>query len=61
MVNIKVPKESSELHNNHCKANNYKTVEESISNAPIEILLQGITIMLQTEVNNINLYSLHLN
>lgn len=55
-ANIKVPQESSELYNNHCKAN--KTVEEFISNAPIQILLQGITITLQTNVKNINLNSL---
>ncbi|OAB81679.1 hypothetical protein WSTR_04025 [Wolbachia endosymbiont of Laodelphax striatellus] len=52
-ANIKVPKESEELHNNYHKAN--KTVEEFISNAPIQILLQGITITLQTNVKNINL------
>ncbi|WP_143689161.1 hypothetical protein [Wolbachia endosymbiont of Nilaparvata lugens] len=52
-ANIKVPKESEELHNNYHKAN--KTVEELISNAPIQILLQGITITLQTNVKNINL------
>ncbi|WP_264682640.1 MULTISPECIES: hypothetical protein [unclassified Wolbachia] len=55
-ANIKVPKESEELHNNYHKAN--KTVEEFISNAPIQILLQGITITLQTDVKNINLGSL---
>ncbi|GFR28519.1 riboflavin synthase [Trichonephila clavata] len=55
-VNIKVPKESEKLYNNYHKAN--KTVEEFISNAPIQILLQGITITLQTDVKNINLGSL---
>ncbi|WP_353278315.1 hypothetical protein [Wolbachia endosymbiont (group B) of Longitarsus flavicornis] len=55
-ANIKVPKESEELHNNYHKAN--KTVEEFISNASIQILLQGITITLQTDVKNINLVSL---
>lgn len=53
-ANIKVPKESEELYNNH-KAN--KTVEEFISNASIQILLQGITITLKTD-KNINLDSL---
>ena len=48
-----MPKESEELYNNYHKAN--KTVEEFISNAPIQILLQGITITLQTDVKNINL------
>ncbi len=52
-ANIKVPKESEESYNSCCK-----TVEEFISNAPIQILLQGITITLQTEVQNINLGSL---
>ncbi|WP_353276577.1 hypothetical protein [Wolbachia endosymbiont (group B) of Villa cingulata] len=55
-ANIKVAKESEELYNNYHKAN--KTVEECISNAPIQILLQGITITLQTNVKNINLDSL---
>lgn len=55
-ANIKVPKESEKLYNNHHKAN--KTVEEFISNAPIQIPLQGITITLQTDVKNINLGSL---
>ncbi|WP_264729982.1 hypothetical protein [Wolbachia endosymbiont (group B) of Episyrphus balteatus] len=54
-ANIKVPKESEELYNNHHKAN--KTVEEFISNASIQILLQGITITLKTD-KNINLDSL---
>lgn len=52
-ANIKMPKESEELYNSYCK-----TVEEFINNAPIQILLQGITITLQTEVKNINLNSL---
>ncbi|QCB62326.1 hypothetical protein EJB00_01400 [Wolbachia endosymbiont of Drosophila mauritiana] len=55
-ANIKVPKESEKLYNNYHKAN--KTVEEFISNAPIQILLQGIKITLQTDVKNINLGSL---
>ncbi|MCJ7454584.1 MAG: hypothetical protein MUP48_03965, partial [Wolbachia endosymbiont of Homalodisca vitripennis] len=55
-ANIKVAKESEELYNNYHKAN--KTVEEFISNASIQILLQGITITLQTDVKNINLGSL---
>ncbi len=55
-ANIKVPKESEELYNNYHKAN--KTVEEFINNAPIQILMQGITITLQTNVKNINLNSL---
>lgn len=52
-ANIKMPKESEESYNSCCK-----TVEEFIRNAPIQILLQGITITLQTEVQNINLGSL---
>lgn len=55
-ANIKMPKESEELYNNYHKAN--KTVEEFISNAPVQIPLQGITITLQTDVKNINLGSL---
>ncbi len=55
-ANIKVAKESEELYNNYHKAN--KTVEEFINNAPIQILMQGITITLQTNVKNINLNSL---
>ncbi len=55
-ANIKVLKESEELYNNYYKTN--KTVEKFISNAPIQILLQGITITLQTDVKNINLNSL---
>ncbi|WP_343288692.1 hypothetical protein [Wolbachia endosymbiont of Encarsia formosa] len=55
-ANIKVAKESEELYNNYHKAN--KTVEEFISNASIQILLQSITITLQTDVKNINLGSL---
>ncbi|WP_047759087.1 MAG: hypothetical protein ABOJ95_000452 [Wolbachia endosymbiont of Armadillidium vulgare] len=55
-ANIKVLKESEELYNNYYKTN--KTVEKFISNAPIQILLQGITITLQTNVKNINLNSL---
>ncbi|WP_250295163.1 hypothetical protein [Wolbachia endosymbiont of Oedothorax gibbosus] len=58
IVNIKVPKESSELYNNYCKTNSYKTVEEFISNAPSQILLQGVTITLQTDIKNIKLDSL---
>ncbi len=58
-ANIKVSKESSELYNNYCKTNSYKTVEEFISNAPSQILLQGTTITLQTDVENINLDNLH--
>ncbi|WP_264707594.1 MULTISPECIES: hypothetical protein [unclassified Wolbachia] len=58
-VNMKVPKESSELYNNHCKTNSYKTVEEFINNAPSQILLQGVTITLQTDVKDINLDNLH--
>ncbi len=46
IVNIQVSKESSELYNNYCKTHSDKTVEECISNAPIQILLQGITITL---------------
>ncbi|WP_019236906.1 hypothetical protein [Wolbachia pipientis] len=55
-ANIKAAKESEELYNNYHKAN--KTVEEFINNAPIQILMQGITITLQTNVKNINLNSL---
>ncbi len=58
-VNIKVPKESSELYNNYCKTNSYKTVEEFVNNAPPQIFLQGITIILQTNVKDINLDNLH--
>lgn len=58
-VNIKVPKESSELYNNYCKTNSDKTVEEFVNNAPPQILLQGITIILQTNVKDINLDNLH--
>ncbi|WP_264705556.1 hypothetical protein [Wolbachia endosymbiont (group A) of Gymnosoma rotundatum] len=58
-VNMKVPKESSELYNNHCKTNSYKTVEEFINNAPSQILLQGVTITLQTDAKDINLDNLH--
>ncbi|WP_341817268.1 hypothetical protein [Wolbachia endosymbiont (group A) of Agelastica alni] len=58
-ANIKVPKESSELYNNYCKTNSYKTVEEFVNNAPPQILLQGTTITLQTDVENINLDNLH--
>lgn len=58
-VNIKVPKESSELYNNYCKTNSDKTLEEFISNASPQILLQGITITLQTDVENINLGNSH--
>lgn len=58
-VNIKVPKESSELYNNYCKTNSDKTVEEFVNNAPLQILLQGITIILQTNVKDINLDNLH--
>ncbi|WP_255453395.1 hypothetical protein [Wolbachia endosymbiont of Atemnus politus] len=59
MINIKVPKESSELYNNCCKTNSDKTVEEFVNNAPPQVLLQGITIILQTNVKNINLDNLH--
>ncbi|WP_250296512.1 hypothetical protein [Wolbachia endosymbiont of Oedothorax gibbosus] len=58
-VNIKVPKESSELYNNYCKTNSDKTVEEFVNNAPPQIFLQGITIILQTNVKDINLDNLH--
>ncbi len=58
-VNIEVPKESSELYNNYCKINSDKTVEEFVNNAPPQILLQGITIILQTNVKDINLDNLH--
>ncbi|MDR2831884.1 MAG: hypothetical protein LBV62_03135 [Rickettsiales bacterium] len=58
-VNIKVPKESSELYNNYYKTNNYKTVEGFVSNAPSQIFLQGITIKLQANVTDINLDNLH--
>lgn len=58
IVNIQVSKESSELYNNYCKTHSDKTVEEFISNAPPQILLQGITITLQTNVKNINLDNL---
>ncbi|BEP31473.1 MAG: hypothetical protein WBIAU1_09510 [Wolbachia endosymbiont of Drosophila biauraria] len=58
-ANIKVPKESSELYNNYCKTNSYKTVEEFVNSAPPQILLQGTTITLQTDVENINLDNLY--
>lgn len=58
IVNIQVSKESSELYNNYFKTYSDKTVAECISNAPIQILLQGITITLKTNVKNINLDSL---
>lgn len=58
-INIKVPKESSELYNNYCKTSSYKTVEEFVNNAPPQIFLQGITIILQTNVKDINLNNLH--
>ncbi|WP_419215118.1 hypothetical protein [Wolbachia endosymbiont of Rhagoletis cingulata] len=57
-TNIKVPKESEELYNNYHKAHDHKTVEEFIRNAPIQILQQGITITLQTDIKNINIYGL---
>ncbi|WP_265025493.1 hypothetical protein [Wolbachia endosymbiont (group A) of Bibio marci] len=58
-VNMKVPKESSELYNHYRKTNSYKTVEEFINNAPSKILLQGVTITLQTDAKDINLDNLH--
>lgn len=54
-----MPKESSELYNNYCKTNSYKTVEEFVNSAPPQILLQGTTITLQTDVENINLDNLY--
>ncbi|MGL9717494.1 MAG: hypothetical protein ACR5K9_02180 [Wolbachia sp.] len=58
-VDIKVPEESGELYNNCYGTDNCETVEEFISNAPHQLLLQGITIALQTDVKNINLDNLH--
>jgi len=58
-VNIEVSKESEELYNSHRKVNNFKTVEEFISSAPLRILLKGITIKLQANVKDIDLGNLH--
>ncbi|MEY2392868.1 hypothetical protein [Wolbachia endosymbiont of Tettigetta isshikii] len=58
-VNIEVSKESEELYNSHGEVNNFKTVEEFISNAPLQILLEGITIKLQANIKDIDLGNLH--
>ncbi|MDG7055745.1 MAG: hypothetical protein LJD31_04435 [Wolbachia endosymbiont of Menacanthus eurysternus] len=58
-VNIEVSKESEELYNSHGEVNNFKTVEEFISNAPLQILLKGITIKLQANIKDIDLGNLH--